>query len=93
MFAGYFIAAPDVLAWQLMNNLRLVHRSPHLRSDSIERYSFGQLSGLSLKRTEEHLLLCAECRERLDEFEMMLTAIRAAHEPMTMTNGGTHVFA
>jgi hypothetical protein len=59
--------------------------------DSIERYSFGQQSGLSLKRTEEHLLLCAECRERVDEFEM-LTAIRVAHAPLTMTNGDTHVF-
>jgi anti-sigma factor ChrR (cupin superfamily) len=76
-----------------MNTSRLAHRSPHLRADSIERYSFGQLAGLSLKRTEEHLLLCTECRERLDEFEMMLTAIRAAHQPMTMTNGGTRAFA
>lgn len=82
-----------MLAWQLMNNSRLAHRSPHLRCDSIERYSFGQFSGLSLKRTEEHLLLCAECRKRLDEFEVMLTAIRAAHEPLTMTNGGTHSYA
>ena len=69
-----------------MKNPRLAH----LRADSIERYSFGQLSGLSLKRTEEHLLLCVECRERLDDFEVMLSAIRAAHEPLSMTNGGTH---
>ncbi len=82
-----------MLAWQLMNTLRLAHRIPHLRIDSIERYSFGQLSGLSLKRTEEHLLLCAECRGRLDEFELMLSAIRAAHAPLTMSNGGTRVFA
>ena len=83
------IPAPDVLVWQLMNHTRLAH----LRADSIERYSFGQLSGLSLKRTEEHLLLCADCRERLDELEMMLTALRAAHGPLSMTNDGTHAFA
>ena len=76
-----------------MNNTRLAQRFPHLRADSIERYSFGQLSGLSLKRTEEHLLLCAECRGRLDDFEMMLTAIRAVHEPMAMTNGSAQAFA
>lgn len=74
-----------------MNNSRLANRNPHLRADSLERYSFGQIFGLSLKRTEEHLLVCAECRERLDEFELMLTAIRAAHEPLSMTNGGPHI--
>ncbi len=68
-------------------------RLAHLRADSLERYSFGQLSGLSLKRTEEHLLLCTNCRERLDELELMLTAIRAAHLPLAMAGGGTMVFA
>ena len=72
-----------------MNTSRLAH----LRVDSLERYSFGQLTGLSLKRTEEHLLLCAECRRRLDEFEMMLATLRAAHEPLSMTNGGAGAFA
>jgi len=72
-----------------MNNSRLAH----LRADSLERYSFGSLTGLSLKRTEEHLLLCSECRERLDEFELMLMAIRVAHDPLSMTNGGAPAFA
>jgi len=62
-------------------------RFAHLRADTLERYSFGQLSGLSLKRTEEHLLLCSICRERLDEVEMLLTSIRAAHEPLAATSG------
>lgn len=78
-----------MLASQLMNNTRLAH----LRADTIERYSFGQMTGLSLKHTEEHLLLCAECRARLDELELMLTAIRAAHEPLAMSNGGVPTFA
>jgi hypothetical protein len=77
-----------MLIWQLMNHSRLAH----LRADSLERYSFGQLSGLSLKRTEEHLLLCANCRARLDEFELMLTAIRAAQQPLSMTNGNSYAF-
>lgn len=64
-----------------MNTIRLAH----LRADTLERYSFGQLTGLSLRRTEEHLLLCGECRDRLDEFEALLTTIRAAHEPLSMT--------
>ena len=89
MEAGYFVHEPNMLAWQLMNNSRLAH----LRADSIERYAFGQLTGLSLKRTEEHLLMCAECRGRLDEFELMLMAIRAAHEPLSMANGGVRLFA
>ena len=78
-----------MLAWQLMNPSRLAH----LRGDSLERYSFGQLRGQSLKRTEEHLLLCATCRECLDEFEQMITAIRAAHRPLVMTENGAHAFA
>jgi len=60
-------------------------RLAHLRADTLERYSFRQLSGLSLRRTEEHLLLCDECRKRLDELETMLTSIRAAHQPLSMT--------
>lgn len=72
-----------MLVWRWMDNLRMAH----LRSDTIERYSFGTLADLSLKRTEQHLILCESCRERLDEFETFLTSLRGAQEPMTLTAG------
>lgn len=59
----------------------------HLRCDTIERYSFGKLTDLPLKRTEKHLMICEACRERLDEFEAFLLSLRAAQEPMTLTAG------
>ena len=82
-----------MLAWRQMNN----SRHAHLRADTLERYSFGHLTGLSLKRNEEHLLLCGDCRARLHEFEVMLTAIRTADQPPTQLpitfSGGTHALA
>ncbi len=66
-----------------MANLRIAH----LRSDTIERYSFGKLADVSLKRTEQHLMICEACRERLDEFEAFLTSLRGAQEAMTLTAG------
>lgn len=72
-----------MLALRLMNTLRMAH----LRSDTIERYSFGQLADLSLKRTEQHLILCETCRQRLDEFESFLLTLRAAYGTIAMTAG------
>jgi|HubBroStandDraft_2_1064218.scaffolds.fasta_scaffold1621418_2 hypothetical protein len=62
-------------------------RFAHLRADTLERYSLGQLTDASAKRAEEHFVVCGACRERLDDFESFLSLIRAAHAPMTMSCG------
>jgi hypothetical protein len=59
----------------------------HPRADTLERYSLGQLTGASVDRAEEHLMVCGTCRERLDDFESFLALIRAAHAPLTMSSG------
>jgi hypothetical protein len=66
-----------------MNTLR----KTHLRTDTIERYSCGQLSGQPLKRAEQHLIVCETCRDRLEEFESFLLTLREAYGPITMTAG------
>ena len=49
----------------------------HLATDTLERYSIGRLTEDGVRRTEEHLLVCHECRDRLDAFETFLSSIRS----------------
>jgi hypothetical protein len=49
----------------------------HLSDDRLERYAMeGERMKDGFAETEEHLLVCAECRNRLEEFEQWLEAFR-----------------
>jgi len=44
----------------------------HTSEDDLESYSMQTLPEADLERVEEHLLICAECRDRLEETEQYL---------------------
>jgi anti-sigma factor RsiW len=50
----------------------------HLEAELLEKYSMGQLSETELDLTEEHLLVCAPCRNQLEETEMFISVAKAA---------------
>ena len=64
----------------------------HLHNKTLEHYSAGRLTEAGIRRAEEHLIVCPSCRDRLDDFEVFLSSIRAAASatsvsPLTMTAG------
>jgi anti-sigma factor RsiW len=50
----------------------------HISDDDLERYAMLMLGEAEIGRLEEHLLICPECRERLEETERYVVAMRAA---------------
>lgn len=54
----------------------------HLTEDAIEQYSMAKLEGAELEEVEEHLLLCAECQDRVAEADQFIHAFRAASARM-----------
>lgn len=54
----------------------------HLTEDAIEQYSMAKLEGAELEELEEHLLLCAECQDRVAEADQFIQAFRAASARM-----------
>ena len=62
---------------------------PHLRTDSLEKYLFHRSTRAHNIRTEKHLLLCDSCRDRLDEFNAFVQAIRDVFSDETPGRFGT----
>ncbi len=50
----------------------------HLSEEMLEEYALGRLRGVALAWVEEHLLICADCRNRLEETEAFIQAARGA---------------
>jgi hypothetical protein len=50
----------------------------HFEEEVLESYSRGTLSGKSLVRLEEHLLTCEACRQRLEQNDEYVLAMRTA---------------
>lgn len=53
-------------------------RDTHLSDDDLERYSLNALPEPRLAEAEEHLLVCPECRERVEETDAYVAGMRAA---------------
>ena len=51
---------------------------PHISDDTLERYAMQTLPDSESGPLEEHLLICPECRERLDAEIEFVTAMRGA---------------
>ena len=51
---------------------------PHISDDSLEQYSLDTLHESDLSVVEEHLLICADCQDRLKATDTYLTAMRSA---------------
>ena len=50
---------------------------PHISDDQLELYLMGRLNEQELAPLEEHLLICEECRDRLEKTEAYIAAMRA----------------
>ena len=50
----------------------------HSTDEVLEQYSLVWLSEEETARLEEHLLICADCRQRLEEIDEFVRAIRQA---------------
>jgi hypothetical protein len=44
---------------------------PHLRSDTIEKYSLRRLTESQIAHAERHFFLCCVCRQGLDRVEAL----------------------
>ncbi|MGE5645311.1 MAG: hypothetical protein ACM336_05915 [Acidobacteriota bacterium] len=43
----------------------------HIEDDLLERYSLELLRGADMAYVEEHLLICLDCRSRLETFDTL----------------------
>ena len=50
----------------------------HIDDDALEAYSIGRLEETEAAPTEEHLLVCTECRDRLVGWDEYIAAKRGA---------------
>lgn len=50
----------------------------HIDDDTLEAYSLGRLADAESAPIEEHMLVCAECRERLAGWDGYVRAMVAA---------------
>lgn len=51
---------------------------PHIAEDALELYVMGRLSEPETETVEEHLLVCHQCQDLLEETEEFVNAIRVA---------------
>ena len=58
----------------------------HVSEDDLERYATRTLPAPEVESLEAHLLICAECRERLTAANEYVAAMRAAAK---FRKGGT----
>jgi hypothetical protein len=54
------------------------HRGEHIDDDVLEQYALDRLTGDQLAATEEHLLLCGYCRDRLEQLDAFVASLRTA---------------
>jgi hypothetical protein len=50
--------------------------SCRVQDDTVESFALGRLKGNSLTRFEQHLLLCAECQERVEQADVYVAVMR-----------------
>jgi len=50
----------------------------HISDDLLEAYALGKLEDAELAFAEEHLLVCAECRDRLVVIEGFVSVLKNA---------------
>lgn len=62
----------------------------HIEEEQLERYAMGTLPELEAAPVEEHLLLCAGCRERLSEFDEFLNTLRSAEIDPVLSSEPDH---
>jgi hypothetical protein len=58
--------------------------TPHLSDESIERYTMGRMAEPEVESLEEHLLVCAHCRDQLQKTEAFVQTFRSAAPQMEL---------
>lgn len=58
--------------------------APHITDDLLELLALGRLPESAAEPAEEHLLICAECRERLAGWDQYVAAMRAAASELNL---------
>lgn len=48
----------------------------HLTEDEIEKYAMGKMSETETALTEEHLMLCPQCRDDLELLGLIIAGLR-----------------
>lgn len=57
----------------------------HIDDDALEAYSLGRLADTDAAPVEEHLLVCAECQDRLAGWDEYIAAMRGAMRTFATT--------
>jgi len=52
--------------------------SGHIADEVIERYSMGKVPDVEAASLEEHILVCEQCQDRLEEVDRFIVALREA---------------
>jgi hypothetical protein len=60
----------------------------HLEEEDVERYSMGTMSETESEPIEEHLLICASCRDRVEDHDLILRGIKSAAPTVRAAYGG-----
>lgn len=60
-------------------------RTLHISDDDLEGYSLGRLDDAAVAPSEEHLLVCEACRNRLTRWDQYVRALRAAGRTVRVT--------
>ena len=60
----------------------------HITEDALEEYAMRTLPDSEWDRIEEHLLVCAECRNRLTATDAFVVAMRGAAAKIKESGSG-----
>jgi hypothetical protein len=60
----------------------------HLDPELLETYASGHTDEDDTARVEEHLLICEECRSKLEETDRFVTAMKAGAAQLERSGGG-----
>ena len=65
----------------------------HGTDDQLENYVLGRLPDTGVPVLEEHLMVCAACRERLDQIENFALGMQEALKSAPLSDAGTEPFS
>ena len=54
------------------------HRNSHVSDDNLELYALNRLEENDVPALEEHLMICHECQDRLDDTDQYIRAMKVA---------------
>src|ERR1700761_5454881 len=55
-----------------------IHMDGHIEETTLESYSLGTLDDSAAAQVEQHLLICDDCREKIEEADVYVAAMQSA---------------